>query len=620
MKKRNKPSILDTIKDFFINLKNEFIALTTTQKVVVSAVAGVLLITILGGIIIIAVFSGENEDSVDESTSTSTVQDDYNPDEFVIEESSPAILTESEDAGEDYLLNSMFLGDSNTIGFETYGFLPLENVIGVESIGIQSVASGKYVYYANDDEAKTIPYAVAAQQPQRVYMTYGTNNLVGVSPDQFVANYVKAVNAILAEWEYCDIIIVSIPPIAQTTENPNLTQTAIDQFNIALLEMAEVNNWKFLNTSSILKEANGYIKQQYVNPDGIHLTSSGYEAILDYASTHSYQTEDRRPELTEQPVRVDPPAESDEPDSSDSSDSSSQAIGVASAGEIERLKLAVNNGNQLLTDVISSTAGDGSDLSSGDAGKEWVPAAVYTTLSTAVATGEGLIADDEPSASAVISAEASINSAISTFESSIKTGVDKTAEQIAREALVVSITTAKTTLASAVSSDDPTSVPAGTKYVPSSIYTALENAIKTAEAHNNNALATEENLVSGKTGVDAAVITFNNNKKDGTGQTQAEKDLAEAKVILQNLINDANLVDDNVTKIDTAPSEVGTVWTTTAVFATFESAISKATTALTTATTANEINQEIASLTNAINTFKNSLQTVQASDDSEVTP
>ncbi len=624
VRRKNKTNVFDSIKEFFINLKNEFIALSTAQKVAISAVAGVLFVTILGGIIIIVVFSGDangDDEVASTSISGSSIQDTYDPTEFALQEDSPAILPESEDAGEDYLLNSMFLGDSNTVGFASSGLLPLENVIGVESIGIQSVATGKYVYYANNDSAQTIPYAVAAQQPQMVYMMYGTNNLVGVSPDQFVSNYVKAVNAILEQWEYGEIIVVTIPPIAQVTENASLSQTTIDQFNIALLEMAEENGWKVLNTASLLKDTNGYIKSQYISADGIHLTSAAHEAILNYASTHAYETEDRRPQpLAEQPVRVNPPEEDDDntSESSSSSDSSSQAYGVASAGEIERLKLAVTTGKNLLAEVVVSATGDGSDLSEGDAAKEWVTTDVYNTLSTAVTTGEGLIALTEPSAAEVITSEATINSAITNLKNNIKTGVDKTPAQIAREELVPSITSAKTTLASAVANDNPANVPAGSKVVPVSIYNALNSAIASAEAYNNNALATEENLVDAKEVLDAAVITFNNSIENGTGPTQAEKDLAEAKAILQVLINDANLVDDNITKAETAPDTVGTIWTTPSAFSALETAISKANTVMTSATSANEVNQEIASLTNSINSFKSSLLTVEEPDDSSI--
>ncbi len=619
MKKRKQNNILDSIKDFFINLKEEFLMLSTGQKVAVSTVAGLLFVVIVGSIILIAVFSDSGElvddpssGSTSDSTSTSGIDDSYDPTEFDIDEQgSASILAETEDAGEDYLLNSMFLGDSNTVGFAEFGLLPLENVVGVESMGIQSVASQNVVYYEGSDTAYDIPYAVAAQQPQRIYMTYGTNNLIGVSPDQFVANYVNAVNAILAEWEYCDVIIVTVPPIGETTSNPNLSQKTVDQFNLALVDMVEENGWKLLNTTTLLKGDNGYIKSQYVNADGIHLTSDAHKAILDFASTHALETDDRRPQpLAAQPERKDPPADASSTSTSSSSESSSTNPGAASQGEIEKLKLAVANGKKKLLEAVASSTGDGSDLTGADVGKDWVPEAIYTTLSTAVATGEELLAQTEPTATSVISSEAAINSAITNFDANIKTGVDKTPVQIAREELVAEITAAKTTLVSAVSSDDPATVPKDKQSVPVAIYNALDNAIKNAESVNNTASSTETNLQDAKGILNAAKITFTGAMVPGTGLTQDEQNLINAKAELTATINEATAAKNGITIAESAPTTPGTRWVTSAVSSALDTAITNANTAHTTATTADDVNKAQLSLKTAIATYNSAIATV----------
>ncbi len=611
MKRKKSGNIIDKVVDFFANLKNEFLLLSTPQKVAVSAVAGILFITIVGGIIIIAMFSGSDEpDDNSDSTSVSGVtqqDDDYDPDEFEIDaEDNEFVLSETEDAGEDYLLNSMFIGDSNTIGFEQ--FLPLENVIGVESMGIQSLASERAVYYEGSDTGQTIPYAVAAQQPQRVFITMGTNNLVGVSTEQFIANYEKAVDAILESWEYCDIIIVTIPPLAQSTSNPNLSQKTVDQFNLGLLEMVERRGWKLLNTTSLLKGDDGYIKAQYITSDGIHLTSDAHNAILDFASTHALESDDRRPQpLAAQPERKQPPDVPDTSSSSSSSSSSSQNLGAASQGEIEKLKLAVTNGKKKLAEAFSSTTGDGSDLTAGDVASGWVPKAIYDALSATIAKGESLIAATEPSAAEVITAEASINSAITNFSNSIKTVVDKSDVQIAREALVASLTTAKTTLASAVANDDPSLVPVGTQCVPLAIWNTLQSAIANGDAVNGDSASTVDNLETAKTLVDSNVVTFTSNIKPGT----LDQALDNAIINLNSAITTANNAKSGITQADTAPTTVGTKWTTTAAFTALNNAITAAEAARS-LTSATDISAATATLNSAVATFSSTVQTVVA--------
>ncbi len=548
MKKRNNKTFMDKLKGFFANLKDEFMMLSTAQKVVVSAVSGLLLVAIVGGVIVIAVFSGDSEpapsesDSSDPTSASDSVQDNYDPDEFIIETvDNPYILAETEEAGEDYLLNSMLIGDSNTVGFAS--FLPLENVVGIEGMGIQSVASHRGVYYIGSDTAQTIPYAIAAQQPQRVYISFGTNNLVGVSSEQFITQYENAIAAILEAWEYCDIIVVTIPPIAQGTTNPNVNQKTIDQFNLELVTMVEENDWKLLNTTEVLKGDNGYIKSEYVASDGYHLVSAGHEAILDYINTHTFETEDRRPQpLDTQPKRANPPAVEEEPDDSDSS--SSSQVGVATAGEIEKLKLAVTNGKTKLTESASSATGDGSDLSAGDVARSWVPKTVYDALDTAIKAGEALIAATNPLATEVITAEATINANIKIFDQNKKTEVTLTEEQKAKNTLTALVATAKTTLASATATDQAAAdiEVSATKYVPTAIYNLLATSITEAEAIIAKTTPTITELNDITTKLTNANGSFQSSTFTGTkpaGPTEAEL-LATAKSDLSAAITAAN--------------------------------------------------------------------------------
>ena len=100
-----------------------------------------------------------------------------------------------------------------------------------------------------------------------------------------------------------DIIVNSIPPIGQQHSNQSLTQTQVDEFNKALVEMCKEKGWKFLNSAEALKDSTtGYAKAGYVETsDGIHLTRTAMDALFTYVRTHSYITEDDRPALTTAP-------------------------------------------------------------------------------------------------------------------------------------------------------------------------------------------------------------------------------------------------------------------------------------------------------------------------------
>ena len=74
----------------------------------------------------------------------------------------------------------------------------------------------------------------------------------------------------------------AIPPLGQQHSNQNLTQTQVDEYNKALVQMCQDNGWKFLNSAEVLKDSStGYAKSGYVlSSDGIHLTEQAMDALL----------------------------------------------------------------------------------------------------------------------------------------------------------------------------------------------------------------------------------------------------------------------------------------------------------------------------------------------------
>ena len=113
-------------------------------------------------------------------------------------------------------------------------------------------------------------------------------------------NYQTGIESIVEAYPSVDILINAIPPLGQQHSNQSLTQTQVDEYNKALVEMCKEKGWKFLNSAEVLKDsATGYAKSGYVeSSDGIHLTRAAMEALFDYIRTHSCITEDDRPTVT----------------------------------------------------------------------------------------------------------------------------------------------------------------------------------------------------------------------------------------------------------------------------------------------------------------------------------
>ena len=241
--------------------------------------------------------------SVSESVADPTSGGDLSG-HYQIDNASTALLTETADAGTDYLNDTLFLGDSNTVRLYNNGLISLQQFCAKEGIGTQVALNEGIVTFKRDSNHYTIPQAVAMMKPRRVVMTFGTND-TGMEVSDFIAHYTALIQAIQQSYPYTDIIVNTVPPVPADHSNyPHMDQAKIDDFNMALLEMCEQLGVRFLNSAEALKGSDGYGIADYYTSGDIHLKSAGLKAVLNYLRTHALQTEDRRPDTNNIPTRT----------------------------------------------------------------------------------------------------------------------------------------------------------------------------------------------------------------------------------------------------------------------------------------------------------------------------
>ena len=241
--------------------------------------------------------------SVSESAADPTPGGDLSG-HYQIDNASTALLTETADAGTDYLNDTLFLGDSNTVRLYNNGLISLQQFCAKEGIGTQVALSEGIVTFKKDSNHYTIPQAVAMMKPRRVVMTFGTND-TGMEVSDFIAHYTALIQAIQQSYPYTDIIVNTVPPVPADHSNyPHMDQAKIDDFNMALLDLCEQLGVRFLNSAEALKGSDGYGIADYYTSGDIHLKSAGLKAVLNYLRTHALQTEDRRPDTNNIPTRT----------------------------------------------------------------------------------------------------------------------------------------------------------------------------------------------------------------------------------------------------------------------------------------------------------------------------
>lgn len=253
-------------------------------------------------ILIVSNVTRSNKKKIEASPSATT--EVYDASKGVIDETEydGTVLAKTSDAGRDYVDSTLFLGDSNTARFLTFTdtdgktFTTKENSIGVVGMGIDAISTMPVIDFSTG--RFTMVEAVKILQPQRIIITFGTNNLSGSSTDatSFIERYTKQIKAIEEAYSYADIIVNAIPPVNEKRDYPNVTMTQIDAYNKAIVKMCETNGWKFLNSSEVLKDSTtGYAASGMMDHDGLHLSKQGLTTLFKYIREHSYITEDTRP-------------------------------------------------------------------------------------------------------------------------------------------------------------------------------------------------------------------------------------------------------------------------------------------------------------------------------------
>lgn len=273
------------------------------HRAVLVCVLCVLAVLLTFGITTTLLKKEESAPSVPESVADPAPGKDLSG-HYQIDNTSAALLTETADAGTDYLNNTLFLGDSNTVRLYNNGLISLQQFCAKEGIGTQVALSEGIVTFKKDPNHYTIPQAVAMMKPRRVVMTFGTND-TGMEVPDFIAHYTALIQAIQQSYPYTDIIVNTVPPVPADHSNyPHMDQTKIDDFNMALLGMCEQLGVRFLNSAEALKGSDGYGIADYYTSGDIHLKSAGLKAVLNYLRTHALQTEDRRPDTNNIPTRT----------------------------------------------------------------------------------------------------------------------------------------------------------------------------------------------------------------------------------------------------------------------------------------------------------------------------
>lgn len=205
------------------------------------------------------------------------------------------VLSETADAGKEYIDKLVFLGDSTTYGLRAYSMLsggknttqvwtPFNGTLTLSDVSFATIV------YPETNEQITIKEAITRKKPEYLVITLGVNGISFMDEDYFKSEYKWLLEMIQETNPSTKIICQSIFPVTRSYKNQkSINNSKINKANRWIVEVADEVGVKFIDTYSVLCDSEGYLPENYSNGDGLHLNSSSFTLELNNLRTHKYK-------------------------------------------------------------------------------------------------------------------------------------------------------------------------------------------------------------------------------------------------------------------------------------------------------------------------------------------
>ncbi len=197
-----------------------------------------------------------------------------------------------------YFDDAMFLGDSLRDGFKVYTTsLELKNS-GAVYLTQKSTSPRTFLMPGAQVDAGAglidVWATIEQRQPGKMYITLGTNALMGMEPEAFIETYRQLIDKIREYTPNTLIYVTTITPTTHKTaiQKPQLSFDRIYRANNLIADMCNEKNLVLINLYEVMKTSEGYLREEIAAGDGIHLTPTGYKQWLDYLISHTAYSPD----------------------------------------------------------------------------------------------------------------------------------------------------------------------------------------------------------------------------------------------------------------------------------------------------------------------------------------
>lgn len=196
-------------------------------------------------------------------------------------EETTAAASMSSSEYKEHFSNSLFIGDSITVGFSAYGYIGENNVAA--KVGLNPSSALTKEIEMPDGSVKTVSARAAELQPKNVYIMLGSNGIQWLSNESMLGSVSELSAEIKSADPDCSVYLLSIPPVTEVYNNENEgdIMSRIKDYNAELKNIAAQNGCGYIDITTPLQDSTGYFAPDLAEKDGIHFKGRCYTLVLD---------------------------------------------------------------------------------------------------------------------------------------------------------------------------------------------------------------------------------------------------------------------------------------------------------------------------------------------------
>lgn len=197
-------------------------------------------------------------------------------------------VPESEAVDNSYFNDAAFAGDSRIAGLSEYSILTdtTARIYGSVSLDV-SKATMRTVFALDNGTMGTMIDAIAQSPVQKVYLSFGLNELGWYVMDIFKENYIDIINRIKIAQPQAQIYLLDVYNFSKNREYENdyTTLDKLKQINEAIKEVAQMTQVNLVHSNAMFETEDTYLPEEWSN-DGYHLNKEGFAHWLDMVKEH----------------------------------------------------------------------------------------------------------------------------------------------------------------------------------------------------------------------------------------------------------------------------------------------------------------------------------------------